>query len=256
MQILIPMTGYGSRFKAAGYSELKPFIKVHKRPIIEWVVKMFPEEDDVTFICRTEHVREINGFAQKLKAIKPQAKIFTIDNWVKRGPVFDIMQASEIITDDKPTIVNYCDFYMHWDYKHFKTTLKKLNPDGAIPCYTGFHPHLIPQQNLYASCKIDKENNLLEIKEKYSFSSDKTQAFHSAGTYYFRSGALLKKYCQAQIDKKIMLNEEFYSSLTYNLLCQDNLKTYIYDQISHFCQWGTPEDLAEYLFWIEQVKQH
>ena len=28
MQIIIPMTGYGSRFVAAGYKELKPFIKI------------------------------------------------------------------------------------------------------------------------------------------------------------------------------------------------------------------------------------
>ena len=28
MNVIIPMTGYGSRFVAAGYKELKPFIKV------------------------------------------------------------------------------------------------------------------------------------------------------------------------------------------------------------------------------------
>lgn len=39
MQIIIPMTGYGSRFVAAGYKELKPFIQVMGHPIIEWIVK-------------------------------------------------------------------------------------------------------------------------------------------------------------------------------------------------------------------------
>ena len=53
MQILIPMTGNGSRFVNKGYSRLKPFIEVHGRPIIEWVVKMFKgDEHLINFICR------------------------------------------------------------------------------------------------------------------------------------------------------------------------------------------------------------
>ena len=53
MKIIIPMTGYGSRFVAAGYKDLKPFIKVQGRPVIEWIVKgMYPNETDFLFICR------------------------------------------------------------------------------------------------------------------------------------------------------------------------------------------------------------
>jgi len=36
------MTGQGARFKAAGYPRLKPFIKIHEKPMIWWIVKMFP----------------------------------------------------------------------------------------------------------------------------------------------------------------------------------------------------------------------
>ena len=254
MQIIIPMTGYGSRFKEAGYKELKPFIKVHGRPIIEWVVKMFPDENDIVFVCREEHLRDISNIKEDLKRIKPSATIFEIKNWVKKGPTYDVMQAASIIKDNEPVIVNYCDFYMHWDYQDFKRTIEEKDCDGAIPCYTGFHPHLIPEKNLYASCKVDENHNLTEIREKYSFEKDKKKALHSTGTYYFKSGGLLKKYYQKQIDQKVMLKEEYYSSLTYNLLCRDGLKTYIYDKIHHFCQWGTPEDLKEYLFWIESIQ--
>ena len=56
MQIIIPMTGYGSRFVAAGYKDLKPFIKIAGKPIIEWIVKyMYPEEENFIFVCRKEH---------------------------------------------------------------------------------------------------------------------------------------------------------------------------------------------------------
>ena len=49
MNVIIPMTGYGSRFVAAGYKELKPFIPVMGIPIVEWIVtRMYPT--DVNFI--------------------------------------------------------------------------------------------------------------------------------------------------------------------------------------------------------------
>ena len=57
MQIIIPMTGSGTRFREAGYSRLKPFIEIHNKPIIEWVVEMFKGDDkeNIVFICRREH---------------------------------------------------------------------------------------------------------------------------------------------------------------------------------------------------------
>ena len=47
------------------------------------------------------------------------------------------------------------------------------------------------------------------------------------------------------------LNGEFYASMVYNLLLQDHLKVNVYDKVSHFCQWGTPEDLEEFLYWTD-----
>ncbi len=69
MKIIIPMTGYGSRFIAAGYKELKPFIKVQGKPIIEWIVKgMYNDEDDFLFVCRKEHLdKDINMRDKLLK---------------------------------------------------------------------------------------------------------------------------------------------------------------------------------------------
>ena len=50
MQIVIPMSGYGERFRAAGYTVPKPLIEIDGKPIIEYVVGMFPGENDFLFI--------------------------------------------------------------------------------------------------------------------------------------------------------------------------------------------------------------
>ncbi|MBP2657676.1 MAG: hypothetical protein H6Q69_708 [Firmicutes bacterium] len=255
MQIIIPMTGYGSRFVAAGYKDLKPFIKVQNKTIIEWIIDgMFPGEEDITFICRQEHLDNDVSMSERLLKIAPTAKIFAISNWLKKGPVFDVLRASEIIADDKPCIINYCDFYMNWNWEKFKKNVIERRCDGCVPCYTGFHPHLLPEKNYYASCLTDVDDNLIEIREKYSFEKDKTKAKHSPGTYYFKNGKLLKKYCQLLVDSDQAINGEFYASLPYNFMVNDGLKIWVPTNVEHFCQWGTPEDMEDYLFWTDTIR--
>ncbi len=135
MQIIIPMTGQGLRFQSAGYQRLKPFIKIHEKPMIEWVVKMFPGDlENITFICRQEHLDKLEYVNKELKQIAPGANIISQDNWQKKGPVYDIMKAENIIDDARPVIISYCDYYMHWDYKAFKEDVVDRNCAGAELC--------------------------------------------------------------------------------------------------------------------------
>ncbi len=179
---------------------------------------------------------------------------FPYKKWEKKGPVNDVLLASDIIDDIQPSIVSYCDYYMHWNYNNFKSEINKRNFDGVIPCYSGFHPHLIPKKNLYASCKTDINGNLIEIREKFLWKKDKMKTLHSPGVYYFKTGAIMKKYFKKTMDNEKPINGEYYASLPYNYLLKDGLKVWCPVNISHFCQWGTPEDLQEYLFWINTIK--
>jgi NDP-sugar pyrophosphorylase family protein len=255
MQIVIPLTGLGSRFKAAGYKKLKPSIEVHGKPIINWVTKMFdPDQEKIIFICQKTHAEKLSYLLKDLKEASQNSEIVLIDKWKKRGPVFDILLAKEHISDDSKTLVSYCDYFMDWDYPKYKRDLKRLDPDGSIPCYTGFHPHLLHKKNLYATCKVDKSNYLELILEKNQFNTDKMKDYHSPGAYYFKSGKILKKYCQQMIDAKDSINNEYYASLPFNYMVKDGLKVWCPPNINYFCQWGTPEDLNEYLYWINSIK--
>ena len=254
MQIIIPMTGFGSRFSAAGYREIKPFISIGGKPIIQWIVDgMYPGETDFLFIVREDQIKR-HDIRERLLAVRPDARVHVIRDWDKKGPVMDVLRAAGEIADDAPAIINYCDFYMHWDWPAFKEALARRGCEGCIPCYTGFHPHLGPEKNLYASCRIDGDENLIEIREKYSFTQDKTLSRHSPGTYYFRTGALLKQYCARLVDSGQDINGEYYASLPYNFMVGDGLRVWVPANVEYFCQWGTPEDMRESLFWIRAVQ--
>jgi NDP-sugar pyrophosphorylase family protein len=256
MKVIVPMTGNGSRFAAAGYKELKPLIKVSGMPVIQWIAeRMYPKDTDFLFICRKDHLEQMPEFRRTLTAIAPRAVVFAIDAWVKLGPVHDVLRAAASIPDGEPCVVNYCDFYMRWDYERFERDVSIRNCEGCVPCYTGFHPHLFVPENLYASCRVDDCGNLVEIREKFSFRENKFETLHSPGVYYFRSGAILKKYCKALIDSGESLKGEYYASLVYNQMVRDGLKVWVPANVVQFCQWGTPEDLHEYEFWVSLIQR-
>ena len=72
--------------------------------------------------------------------------------------------------------------------------------------------------------------------------------YASNGTYYFKSGLLVKKYFQELINLDINIKGEYYVSLVYNLLVRDGLKVGIFE-IEKMIQWGTPYDLEIYKGW-------
>jgi NDP-sugar pyrophosphorylase family protein len=251
MQVIVPMSGIGKRFADAGYTDIKPLITVHGKPIIEYVIDLFDKKDDFIFIVNENHLLHTN-IKNVLLNYVPNAIIVAIPQH-KSGPVYAVQQAYEFIKNDEPCIVNYCDFFMEWDYQHFLQTVMDTACDGAIPCYTGFHPHLLHAQNVYAGCKVDEHHRLISIKEKFSFTSNKMESHHSVGTYYFKNGALLKKYFDALVAAQHQLNGEYYVSMVYEKMIEDGLNIHVYDQIPHFCQWGTPEDLQEYEWWSKVI---
>lgn len=262
MNVIIPMTGYGSRFVAAGYQELKPFIRVMGRPVIEWIVKdMYPADVRIIFVCRGEHLQQDPSMRDRLLSLAPAAQIVSIEDWVKKGPVYDVLRgyrellAKGVVDAEEPCIINYCDFYMHWDYAAFAKEATARGCDGAVPCYSGFHPNLLPEKNYYASCLTDADDNLIEIREKYSYEQDKTKAKHSPGVYYFRSGVIMEKYCQILTEhEECAINGEYYASLPYNFMVQDGLKVWIPVNAQYFCQWGTPEDMQEFVYWTDLIR--
>ena len=88
MQIIIPMSGFGERFKRAGYKIPKPLIEVDGKPIISHVIDMFPGEKNFIFICNKEHL-ENTDMEKILKRYSKEGKIVPI-NPHKKGPVFAV----------------------------------------------------------------------------------------------------------------------------------------------------------------------
>lgn len=253
MQIIIPMSGFGERFRRAGYTVPKPLIEVEGKSIIEHVVDLYPGDHDFIFICNEDHLytpeyrmREI------LRRCAPNAQIVGIAPH-KLGPVNAVLKARDLIDPDKPTVVNYCDFTCYWDFSEFESFVQDTDCDGAIPAYKGFHPHslgstfyaYLQQDGLWAS----------NIQEKQPFTESPMEEYASTGTYYFRNGAMCLDAFERQMEREdLRINGEYYASLAYKILFEDQRNVAVYP-VQHFMQWGTPADMEQYVGWSNAFRR-
>lgn len=252
MQLIIPMSGLGQRFINAGYKIPKPLIKVDNKSIISHVVNMFPGIDSVIFICNKNHLSKKELYMQdKLLEAFPTAKIYGIDQH-KKGPIYAVLQIINKVDLEIPTIVNYCDFNCLWEFGKFKNFVKNSNCDGCVATYTGFHPHMISNTN-YAYVKL-KDSLIIDIQEKKPFTKQPLNENASSGTYYFKTGKLMKKFFEKTIENNLSVKGEYYVSMSYKLMIDNNLNVNNFN-IDYFMQWGTPQDLKEYKWYSNVFKR-
>ncbi len=243
------MSGFGERFRRAGYSTPKPLIEVDGHPIIKHVLDMFPGEKNVLFICNEDHLRDSEyRLSETLRSLCPNGRIASIKPH-KLGPVYAVAEAFEYLDPDEPTIVNYCDFTCLWDYEAFKAFVVEKDCDGAVACYRGFHPHML-RNHRYAYVN-ETDGWINAIREKQPFTNAPMDEFASSGTYYFRSGSLVKEcFSKTILRDDLKLAGEYYVSLAYRTMLEEGRRVAVFE-LQRFMQWGTPEDLEEYEHWSQ-----
>jgi dTDP-glucose pyrophosphorylase len=245
-QIVIPMSGFGERFRQAGYKVPKPLIEIDGKPVIAHVIEMFPGETDFLFICNEDHLAEPAYRMEALiRAACPTGRIVGIPAH-KRGPVHAVQQVAQLLDPGRPVFVSYCDYTCLWDWGDFKRFVHDSACDGAIPAYRGFHPHSLGTTN-YAYMR-EHDGWMSDIKEKEPFTDNRLNEYASSGGYFFATAALMREAFERTVAADLSINGEFYVSLAYKPLLDDGRAIAVYE-LQHFMQWGTPQDVLEYRRW-------
>jgi NDP-sugar pyrophosphorylase family protein len=243
MNIVIPMAGHSRRFKTAGYHRPKAFIDVNGLPMIHWVCQMFSPKDHFFFVTLKEHVSSPE-YRKILENAAQNVKVIEVDPHEK-GPVYSTLLADSELPDDEPVIICYCDFYQHWRYRQFKE--KMVGYRGGMAVFKGYHPASFGE-TYYAYLKTNDKNEMLELREKQSFTDNRHEEFASTGVYYIESWKLYRKYANLILNNDIKVGNEYYASLIYNPMVADGITVGLFE-VEKFICWGTPEDLEQFLFW-------
>lgn len=234
--VVVPMNGRGTRFATLGY---KPLIPIDGRPMICHVLDTMPRGADVLCLYDPAH-------PEVLPFIKGPVPV----PYTGEGPVATVLAAADRIPDEEEILVSYCDYGMQWNPEAFLREMREANAAGGIVCYTGFHPHHLGS-DCYAYVRTNDDGDVVEVREKTPFTSDKLSEYASSGAYYFRTGREMKAAFRALIEHpEERVNGEFYVSLAYNHL-PGRIRIGL---IPTMLQWGTPTDLADYQGWSDAFR--
>ncbi len=245
IHLLIPMSGQGTRYRAVGYTDPKPLIPVSGTPMIERLLQSFPQEWKTTFVMAENH-RKTN-LPEILKKIRPNSTQYFIEPHTE-GPLRAIKKGLENVDSSEGIFVSYCDYGMIWDAQAFERFVSTSELDACVISYRGFHAHYLSKTN-YAYSKV-VDGCVKEVREKESFTSNRETEYASSGGYYFNSKMDLLAALDAQIQKKLQISGEYYTSLTVEALLRlkPHSKVKVFE-IPYFFQWGTPDDLRFFEYW-------
>lgn len=234
--LLLPMSGLGSRFKEAGYLLPKPLIDVNGKPMIQRVVENINIEARHIFLVLKEHYDNFN-LHEVLPGIcgNNPCEIVVVES-LTEGAACTCLLAEEFINNGDGLLVANSDQIVNgWDPEIFFETMESEDADGGIVTFTA-------HDSKWSFAKVEEGTNIItEVAEKNPISDKAT-----VGVYWFRTGESFVKGATQMISKNIRTNGEFYLCPTFNELIADGAKIVDYP-VDGMHGVGTPSDLTAYL---------
>lgn len=225
MNIVIPMSGQGSRFVEAGYNIPKPFIPIKGKAMIEHVIdNISSDKDKVYLISRIDHMEY---FRQTRLLDKDNISIVLVDKPTE-GAACTVLRAKTFIDNNEPLLLANSDQFIVYDKIGWNLSLEDC--DASIMTFKSDHPKWS-----YVKKLGDK---VTEVAEKRVISE-----LASVGIYYFKHGKTFVKYAKEMIDNNLRVNNEFYVCPVFNLIVDKyNVNTF---DVEAMYGLGTPEDLKQ-----------
>tara|TARA_R110000824_G_scaffold300957_1_gene488994 strand:+ start:1309 stop:2091 length:783 start_codon:yes stop_codon:yes gene_type:complete len=244
---IVTISGNSKRFTDKSYKH-KAICDINGHSVIETFIKSFSDfnDYDTIFLCRETDLKNTS----LEKAIGQHATKYKVLGIEKNnlGPVFSVSKIFDHIPDDRPLLLSYVDTLQ-------RTTIEAMTHefrdfDGGMTIHDFKNPHWRINKS-YCLVEHDDKFNATNVIEKYDFKDEDFLDHNksgSSGNYYFKSGALLKKYFNFIMDNDIRVNNEFYVTQAMEHMIKDKLKVKAY--LCPYAALGTPEDLEDYSFWM------
>lgn len=236
INILIPMAGLGSRFYTAGFKNIKPLIPLNGKTFIEWSIDSVDFKNIETqfiFVILEEHSSILYDHLRK---IKPDCIVLSVPR-LTRGAVETALTAEKYIDNDVPLIITNSDQIFEWDKNKYIDYLQTTNTEADVIVVNA-------NTDKFSYIELDKNNFGVKLTEKEVISDNALVGIHywKKGKYFVDSGKEL-------INRDIRAKNEFYISLSYNLLIENNIKVTCYKlgENEKYLSIGTPEQVYDYL---------
>lgn len=228
------MLGRGSKFIQAGINTPKPLILVKNKFLFEWSLKainFFDLEKSGIFIILKEHEQhcELEKKIRQRVGKKTEIKIY---DFVPHGAAKTVLLIRDEIDNENELIVYNSDQYFE---SELRVNWKKIvqNVSGMIPIFHATHPR-------WSFVETNQHNDVLRVAEKEPISNKAT-----VGLYFFKKGSDFVWAADRMVEKKLMVNGEYYICPVYNELIQKGKKIKAF-LVNKMWGLGTPEEVEHF----------
>ncbi len=233
MNILIPMSGRGSRFVTQGYAKPKPLIEFFGKPMIEHVLDNLGVDNIFTLCVLREHYDTDPDLFYKLSKKVKRLNLVFVDK-LTQGAAETCLLAKQYIEPEQILMIANCDQWMIANFKHFENYLSINDLDGCM--FTFYNNGLA-----YSYVEIDCNGLAIRTAEKQVISNHAT-----TGIYVWTKGIDFIWAAENMIQKNRRVNGEFYVCPCFNENIEREQRIGIYEKVEHW-PIGTPEDLEYFI---------
>jgi dTDP-glucose pyrophosphorylase len=259
MIILIPMGGFGSRFRDAGYIQNKPCIPTFDRhsnqevPMIVAAMKDIPciFEANTKIICVNRDFHATDGTESAILDLFPQT-VFIHDH-VLLDQAFACLLAREFLASDDELIIAACDNGLDFDKEAFLA--KRTGSDVLMVSHQG-DENIVRNPHAHSWAELAKDGETLRrISIKQTVSDDYMNDHATTGMFWFNHASDFLNGLEAMLSSGKGLTERHVVDgvLEYNI--EAGLRVSFFD-VRYIC-WGTPEDFENYQatcgYWKEYI---
>jgi len=226
MKIVIPMAGFGKRLRPHTWSRPKPLLTVADKPVLGHVLDMFaslPTIDEVIFIIG--HLGD--QVEQYVSSNHPDLQARFVEQTELLGQSHAIWLAREGLAG--PMLMAFVDTLI-------ETDLSILSNEKAEAVAW---VREVPDPRRFGVARLDRDGWVSRLIEK---PQDLSENLAVVGFYYFQDAARLISAIDEQMERKILLKEEFFLADAINIMLQSGLKM----RVEHVQAWndcGTPAAL-------------
>lgn len=238
------MAGAGSSFVKAGYTFPKPLIDINGKTMIQLVIENLKPtcSHKFIFICKEEHYDHYslahifnNLTGSNYECVKLSRPT--------QGAACTVLMTIDYINNEDDLLIANSDQVVDVSIDKYLKFSRESGADGTIMTFLSGHPK-------WSYARVNKEDQVIEVAEKKVISDHAT-----VGLYYFKKGSDFVKAAFSMIEKNIKLNDEFYICPVFNEIILEGKKIKIWEiRQKQMHSMGTPEDLNQYLHFLEKKK--